>query len=241
LPASISICGDAFFDDLIAHPEVVNSYKNTSMANVLRDGYVMTNGQKIYGAFEFGGIIWVNYRGSIGGNCVHRHTDKCHIFPIGVPGLFRTYYAPADYNETVNTMGRSVSTPSSTRCRTARASLDTQMNALQICTRPTALIHVGRSKTLARRDGVCPRRRAIRPPRSTCRCWPAAGDRGQVGVEGLSAGRRAVLRRWPLVAGKGAAAGHGRLRRLVVTTAPESRRSQGQGDRPGDAVQGAVG
>ncbi|TIW11276.1 MAG: major capsid protein [Mesorhizobium sp.] len=135
----MSLCDDDFFDALIAHPEVVDSYKNTSMANVLRDGYVLTNGQKIYGAFEFGGIIWVNYRGSIGGTSFIA-TDKCHIFPIGVPGFFRSYYAPADYNETVNTMGQRLYTKQYEMPNGKGWSLDTQMNALQICTRPTALI-----------------------------------------------------------------------------------------------------
>src|SRR5690606_32783456 len=37
-------CGDAFFDDLLSHPEVVESYKGTPMASVLRDGYVTPNG-----------------------------------------------------------------------------------------------------------------------------------------------------------------------------------------------------
>src|SRR5690606_38073440 len=99
-----AFCGDAFFDDLLGHPEVVESYKGTPMAQVLREGYVYPNGLKVYGAFEFGGIVWENYRGKIGNSAIV-DTDKCHIFPIGVPGLFVTRFAPADYVETVNTIG----------------------------------------------------------------------------------------------------------------------------------------
>jgi len=50
--------GSDFFDDLLAHKEVVESYKGTDMAKVLRDGYVLPNGNKIFGVFEFGGIVW---------------------------------------------------------------------------------------------------------------------------------------------------------------------------------------
>jgi hypothetical protein len=132
-------CSDAFFDDLLAHKEVVESYKNTPMASVLRDGYVLPNGNKIYGAFEFGGIIWENYRGSIGGTSFI-DANKTHIFPIGVPGLFRTVYAPADYNETVNTMGQRLYMAQYPMPNKKGVHLDTQMNNLEYCTRPRVLI-----------------------------------------------------------------------------------------------------
>lgn len=134
-----SFCGDAFFDDLLAHKEVTESYKGTSMASVLREGYVLPNGNKIYGAFEFGGIVWENYRGAVGGTSFV-NTDKCHIFPTGVPGLFRTYYAPADYVETVNTLGRRLYVKQYQMPNGKGVYLDSQMNVLDLCTRPKALI-----------------------------------------------------------------------------------------------------
>lgn len=131
-------CGDNFFDNLLAHPEVVESYKGTPMASVLRDGYVTPSGL-VYGVFEFGGIIWENYRGAVGGTAFI-DTDKCHIFPTGVPGLWRTVYAPADYEETVNTPGlpryaRQWASPNG-----KGRNLESQMNALNYCTRPKALL-----------------------------------------------------------------------------------------------------
>lgn len=134
-----AICGDNFFDDLLSHPEVIDSYKNTAMASVLRDGYVLPNGNKIYGVFEFGGIIWENYRGTVGGTAFV-DPDKCHLFPTGVPGLFRTVYAPADYVETVNTMGKRLYVKQWAMPNDKGINLDTQMNALQYCTRPGSLL-----------------------------------------------------------------------------------------------------
>ncbi|TCN30332.1 major capsid protein [Sinorhizobium americanum] len=134
-----ALCGNAFFDDLLAHPEVVESYRGTPMAEVLRQGYVLTNGQKIYGAFEFGGILWENYRGTVGGSAFV-HTDKCHLAPIGAPGLFLSYYAPADYMETVNTIGQRLYAKQYDMPNGKGINLDTQMNALELCTRPNALI-----------------------------------------------------------------------------------------------------
>lgn len=134
-----SFCGDAFFDDLLAHPEVVESFKGTPMAQVLREGYVLPNGNKIYGAFEFGGIVWENYRGAVG-DTSFIGTDDCHIFPQGAPGLFRTVYAPADYEETVNTMGQRLYAKQFPMPNGKGRNFDVQMNALQYCTRPKSLL-----------------------------------------------------------------------------------------------------
>lgn len=135
-----ALCGNAFFDDLLAHVEVVNSYLNTPMASVLRQGYVdPSGGAPVYGAFEFGGIVWENYRGAVGGTAFV-DTDKCHIFPVGVPGLFRTVYAPADYIETVNTIGLPRYAKQYPMPNDKGVMLEMQMNALNYCTRPKALI-----------------------------------------------------------------------------------------------------
>jgi len=132
-----ALCGDAFFDDLIAHVEVRATYLNTQAAAELRAPYVQAG--QTYGSFSFGGITWENYRGAVGATTFVA-TDKCHLFPIGVPGLFRTYYAPADYIETVNTIGRRLYTKQYEMPNGKGVHLDTQMNALNICTRPKCLI-----------------------------------------------------------------------------------------------------
>lgn len=134
-----AFCGDAFFDDLLAHKEVVESYKGTPMAEVLRQGYVYPNGNRVYGAFEFGGIVFENYRGKNGASAMV-DTNKCHLFPVGVPGLFRTVYAPADFVETVNTLGLPRYARQYLSANGKGVHLDTQMNALSYCTRPKVLI-----------------------------------------------------------------------------------------------------
>ena len=133
-----AFCGDAFFDDLIAHPEVRDTYKGYAEASTLRTAYVGANGQQAsFGSFEFGGITWENYRG---GANVGVDTNKCHIFPLGVPGLFRTVYAPADYIETVNTQGQRLYGKQWEMPNGKGVNLEFQMNALQYCTRPRVLI-----------------------------------------------------------------------------------------------------
>lgn len=134
-----AFCGDAFFDDLIANPEVRETYLGWTAAQELRGGYINGVGSS-YGAFPFGGIMWENYKGAVGGT-TFVETDKCHLFPTGVPGLFRSYYAPADYIETVNTMGQRLYAKQYDMPNGKGINLDVQMNALQICTRPRTLLH----------------------------------------------------------------------------------------------------
>lgn len=131
-------CGDNFFDDLLAHTEVRETFKGWTDAQILREGYVEANG-KSYGAFEFGGLVWENYRGSVGATAFI-DADKCHIFPVGVPNLFRTVYSPADYMETVNTMGQRLYAKQYDMPNGKGVHFDVQMNAIEYCTRPKTLI-----------------------------------------------------------------------------------------------------
>lgn len=132
-----ALVGDAFFDDLQAHAEVRATYLNNNTAPQLRERYI-SNGLS-YGSFDFGGILWENYRGAVGGTSFI-DTNKAHFYPLGVPGLFRTYYAPADYIETVNRPGRRLVSKQYEIANGKGIHLDTQMNALDICTRPKALL-----------------------------------------------------------------------------------------------------
>lgn len=134
-----AFCGDAFFDDLIAHTEVRSTYLQQQEASQLRAGYIDDGAGGSYGSFNFGGITWENYRGSVDGTDFI-DTNKCHLFPVGVPNLFRTYYAPADYIQTVNTLGQRMYAKQYVMPNDKGIHLDSQMNSLDICTRPRALL-----------------------------------------------------------------------------------------------------
>ena len=127
-----AFCGAQFFDALVTNAEVVRQYLNWQAAAEL-------SGNMVYKPFPWGGIEWIEYRGAVGATSFV-DTTKAHIFPVGVPGLFRTVYAPADYVETVNTNGlpryaRQYEMPNGKGVH-----LDAQSNALKYCTRPKVLI-----------------------------------------------------------------------------------------------------
>lgn len=136
------LAGKDFMDDLIAHPEVRETYLNTPQAAQLREN----------GAFQvirFGGIDFEEYRGAsstvVGGTGVGIADGEAQFFPKGVPGLFRQWNAPADLVETVNTIGlpryaRQYAMPNG-----KGITLEAQMNPLPICTRPEALVKATRT------------------------------------------------------------------------------------------------
>jgi Phage major capsid protein E len=64
-----------------------------------------------------------------------------YSFPVGVPGLFRQYNAPADFVETANTIGLPRYAKQAVDQQFARwVMLHVQSNPLPICTRPRVLI-----------------------------------------------------------------------------------------------------
>jgi hypothetical protein len=135
-----AICGDNFFDALIAHSEVRATYLNWMAAADLRAptvGTPVTSGS--WGVFNFAGVTWDNYFGKVGTQGFV-DPDEAHIFPLGVPNLFRSYYAPADYVETVNTIGQRLYTRQYEMPNMKGVHLDTQMNSLDLCLRPRVLI-----------------------------------------------------------------------------------------------------
>ena len=131
LGAVHALVGADFFDALIQHAEVRDTYLGWVQAEELRKGYA-------YGGFPFGGVMWEEYRGSVDGTAFVA-ANEAHVFPVGIPGLFRTVWAPADYKETVNTIGQRFYAKQYDMPNGKGVHFDTQTNELNFCTRPNAL------------------------------------------------------------------------------------------------------
>lgn len=93
-----SVCGDEFFDALVAHPQVRDTYKYQEGAR-LREGTAFT-------AVDYGGITFVNYRGTDDGSTIAIGTAKARFFPVGGVGVFGLAYAPFEAADFVNTPGQ---------------------------------------------------------------------------------------------------------------------------------------
>jgi len=84
-----ALTGDGFYDALINHPQVRQTYLNWSAAADLRN-------QAAFGAFTYGGVTWHNYRGTDDNSTVSVAANEAHIFPIGGRDVFKHIMAPAD-------------------------------------------------------------------------------------------------------------------------------------------------
>lgn len=131
-PSSTSrgYAGKNFWGKLISHPKVRDTYLNTLQASQLRGDRRV--------AFEFGGVIWERYKGQLGGTHFV-NPDEAHIVPEGVPGLFITAFAPADYMETVNTLGLPFYSKLERLPYDKGIAGEAQSNPLHLCTKPLAV------------------------------------------------------------------------------------------------------
>jgi hypothetical protein len=129
----MALCGDAFWDDLVAHSEVRQTYLNTMEAKDLRGGTA-------YESFSYGGIVWVNYRGTDDGSTVAVGTDKAKFFPVNGNGVFQMAYSPAETLDYVNTPGLPVyGMVIPDEKRNMFVELEVYSYPLPICTRPAML------------------------------------------------------------------------------------------------------
>lgn len=138
-----AFCGANYFDALVDHATVIEAYK-------YQQGQVLGTDLRETG-FNYGGVIWEEYRGSVspqsGGSAVNFvDPDQAWLVPI-VPGMFVTRFAPADYEETVNTMGLpwyAKQAPDPSGMNKHRA-LELQSNPISLCLRPRAVIKLTKS------------------------------------------------------------------------------------------------
>lgn len=127
------MCGDAFWDALVAHDEVKAAFDRKN------DGQFLREDQRMSGGFEFAGMFWENYRGQIG-DVKFIPTDDCRFIPLGVKGLFKTWNAPANWVEAVGTIGKPFYAKQSRMKNDVGIELTAQANPLTVCTRPNLLV-----------------------------------------------------------------------------------------------------
>lgn len=121
--------GSLFFDAMIRAASVKESVKYQDSQLLRTD---------LRRGFEYGGITWEEYRGGVGGTDFVAD-DEAYVFPTG-SNIFKTYFAPADFFETVNTIGRPMYSKLIYDQRNSHVLVHSQSNPLAINTRPRAVV-----------------------------------------------------------------------------------------------------
>lgn len=133
-PADVPVgglCGDDFWDALVRHPDV-------------RDTFIYQEGQQLragtaWMTLRFGGIEFHNYRGTDTASPVQIDADEARFFPR-VPGVFQAAFSPMESIDFANTPGRPVyamTVPD--RDRNFWVDIEMYSYPLFICLRPEAL------------------------------------------------------------------------------------------------------
>ncbi|WP_025099035.1 major capsid protein [Burkholderia sp. A1] len=125
------LCGRTFWNKLIVAKTVKETYLATSMAAALRGD--------ARDALDFGGCTFERYRGRVG-DVGYVADDEAHAVPEGVPDLFISRFAPADYVEAVNTTGLPYYAKQELAPFGKGIDIEAQSNPIHLCTRPKALI-----------------------------------------------------------------------------------------------------
>lgn len=139
-------CSSGWWDDFIKHATVTEAFK-------YQEGVKLQADLRATG-FRFGDVNWEEYRGSVvkpdsvgGGSAAFIPANTAWLVPECANPIFMTRFAPADYEETVNTLGlplyaKQVQDPSGLN---KFRQINTQSNPICLCVRPRAVIKLTKS------------------------------------------------------------------------------------------------
>jgi hypothetical protein len=124
-----AFCGPTFYDGLRADQSLQGTLRYADAQSLLMQDLN-------HREFNFAGVTWEEYRGGTD----YIAADEAFLVPTGTR-YFQTYFAPADYIETVNTVGLPMYAKMFQDTELNRwARVHTQSNPLTLCTRPRIVI-----------------------------------------------------------------------------------------------------
>lgn len=123
-----ALCSPSFFDMLTGHASVEKAFDRWQNGEFFRNG-------DYRGGFWFANVMWEEYRGTINGTDFVADGTAL-VVPEGVADLFGTFYAPANYGETVNTQGLPYYAKQEPMKFNKGVEVESQSNPIHICTRP---------------------------------------------------------------------------------------------------------
>jgi hypothetical protein len=124
------MCGSSFWRKLIGHAKVEEAYKYQQSERLRADGRE---------SFSFGGLNFERYRGGVGGTPFIPAT-VAYAVPMGAPDMFISRFAPANYADTVNTIGLPMYASTDELGHNKGVELEGQSNPIHLNTRPQAVI-----------------------------------------------------------------------------------------------------
>lgn len=147
----VALCSDTFYDAFVSHANVQKAYTyfengGQTLADDFSGGSSQPNSAGLFAGgekpFVFGNVAWVNYTGAVtdsaGNSQKMIEDDAAYMFPMGT-NVFKTWYAPADYMETVNTEGMPFYAKQKLMDYDKGIDVECQSNPLPICLKPAVI------------------------------------------------------------------------------------------------------
>lgn len=140
-----AFCSQGWFDSFIGHANVVAALQYQESEVLRRD---------LRAGYEYAGVTFEEYRGSVtkpdsigGGSAAFIPANTAWLVPVTATPIFITRFAPADYEETVNTLGLPayVKTAPDPSGLNKFRQINTQSNPICVCKRPRAVIKLTKS------------------------------------------------------------------------------------------------
>jgi hypothetical protein len=143
-----ALCSPGYFDALIQSEEAKAAYTNYMNAQAVGLGMAAASANPlrddVRDGFMWQGIFFEEYLGTatdIAGTAHNFIPDNtARYFPVGTNNTFREWHAPADWMETVNTMGLKKYAKVVPEDGNRHVELLSQSNPLPICLRPDVLV-----------------------------------------------------------------------------------------------------
>ncbi len=145
-----SIVSTEFFNKLITHAKVEKFWLNAQNTSEHRNLTRQMSGGNWGRVFEFGGIVFREYKGSLplkasnGTITTERNVaaNYGHAYPTGTMGLMRTFQAPAYHIDAVNEMpsGDPIFISTKILDHGEGAEMKSQTNRIAVCKQPECLV-----------------------------------------------------------------------------------------------------
>lgn len=133
-----ALCGRDFMYTLLENSDFNEAYERYNQGSVLREDHR-------YG-INYGDVYWETYRGHVGG-VPFIPDNEARLIPLGLRKLFLTKFAPANYNETVNTPGLPYYAKQEMSRFGKGIDFEAQSNPIHLCMMPDVIVHLSIGQT----------------------------------------------------------------------------------------------
>lgn len=134
----VALCSPTFFAKLISHATIKEAYKYySSTQEPLRNRL----GAGLYRRFQYGGIEFIEYRGSYNGQALIPAGDA-YLLPTGTADTFISYFSPANKFAHVNTLGEQAYVFTYRSPNDSEITVESESNHLSLVRRPQAVVRM---------------------------------------------------------------------------------------------------